>query len=84
MRGHDEAQRTPYTGTRHSLQRIDKEWMPVAHADVDREAISGSVEPVPKPFCLRLCKLGEGGAAADDLVVMRDFLHTSWRYAPAT
>ena len=57
--------------------------MPVPHADVDRQRMARRRQPLPQTLGLPPRELGDRRDAAEQLVVVRDFLDALGRHAPA-
>ena len=64
-------------------ERVGQERMPVAHADVDWQRLSGGGEARLRALGLRHGQLGDRRDAAERLVVMRDLLDAAGRDAAA-
>src|SRR5688572_14785080 len=82
--GCDEADRVTATGRVHLPQRVSEERMPVAHPDVNREAMASSSETDSKAFSLPASDRGDRRHTTEQLVVMRHFLDTLRADTPAT
>ena len=74
VRGGDDAHRAADAVARHLRERVGQVGAPVAHADVDRQRRAAIHKGRGQPLGLGQGQLGDGGASAEKLVVMGDFL----------
>ena len=78
--GHDEPNRAAHAGARHLLHRVGEKRMPVAHADEHRERVPRRREAQLQTRGLPLRERGDRRHAAEQLVVVCDFLDPCGRH----
>jgi hypothetical protein len=60
MSGGDKADGVAHSIRMHRLQRVGQVWMPVTHADIDRQRMADGGEPRPQSVRLPLRQLRDG------------------------
>ncbi len=75
VRRGDESNRVPNAVRVHLLERVGQQWMPVAHADVDRQRAPRGNEARAKSVGLPARQLGDRRDAIEQLVMMRDLFN---------
>ena len=83
LRGRDETDGPAQTGCAQIAQRVWKQWMPVAHPDVDRKRMTRGSEAILQTCGLLTCDPRDGRHAAEELVVVSDLLDALRADAPA-
>src|SRR5215216_6939553 len=83
MRGGDESDRASCAVRVHRAERIGEERMPVPHAHVHWQRVSGGGQATLQSGGLPHGDLGERRHAVEELVVVRYFLDALRRHAPA-